>query len=154
MANITIHTASPGDCAGIYPLICALASDGWDGAGTAYQPPFAEYAKTFQRILRDESKQYFVAKEGENSIGVAGLTVNRSLVEAGDFAFIEELVVAADSRRNGAGQLLLAACIAFAKQQQCQSVALSTGAARYAAHRLYEKSGFTRVGVTYVMDLT
>ncbi|MDR3344696.1 MAG: GNAT family N-acetyltransferase [Oscillospiraceae bacterium] len=152
--NITIHEAGSGDCEGIYPLICQLAGGGWSGSGGEYRPDFNNYARTFKLFLNEKNKKYFVAKNGEDIVGVAGVTINQSLVEAGNFAFIEELVVDENERRKGIGQLLLDACMKFAKSRECQSVVLTTGAERYAAHRLYEKNGFEKVGVTYIVDFT
>ncbi|MDR3292613.1 MAG: GNAT family N-acetyltransferase [Clostridiales bacterium] len=152
--NITIHEASLNDCEKVYPLICELAGGGWTGGGGEYRPTFERYEKTYKLFLTDGNKKYFVAKNGAEIVGLVGLSVNQSLVESGDFAFIEELVVGERYRRNGVGQKLLDACIAFAKTRECQSIVLTTGNERYAAHKLYEKNGFEKVGVKYVIDFS
>jgi ribosomal protein S18 acetylase RimI-like enzyme len=131
-----------------------LASGGWTGGGGEYRPTFEKYAKIYKLFLTDKSKKYFVAKDGAGVVGLAGLTINQSLVESGNFAFIEELVVGEKYRRNGVGQKLLDACIIFAKEQECQSIVLTSGNERYAAHKLYEKNGFEKLGVKYVIDFT
>jgi ribosomal protein S18 acetylase RimI-like enzyme len=150
--NITIRDADISDYNAVYPLICELASGGWSGSGGEYRPSFENYAKTYKQFLNDESKKYYVAEYDKDIVGVAGMTINQSLVEAGNFAFIEELVVDEKYRRKGVGQMLLDACISFSKERQCQSIVLTTGIKRFAAHGLYEKNGFEKVGVKYVID--
>lgn len=147
-----IHEASSEDCAAVYLLICELASGGWTGSGDAYRPSFEAYAETYRLLLSDGHKRYYVAKLGKSTVGVVGLTLNQSLVEAGNFAVIEELVVSEQHRRKGIGQKLLDACLSFAKEQKCQSVVLTTGLERFAAHKLYEKNGFVNVGVKFIID--
>jgi ribosomal protein S18 acetylase RimI-like enzyme len=150
--DIAIHEASSEDCEAAYPLICELANGGWTGSGEGYKPSFENYAKAYTLVLDDKRKKYYVAKIGEDSAGLVGITINQSLVEAGNFAVIEELVVSERYRRKGVGQRLLDACIAFAKEQECQSIVLTTGFERLAAHKLYEKNGFEKVGVKFVID--
>ncbi|MDR3319282.1 MAG: GNAT family N-acetyltransferase [Clostridiales bacterium] len=152
--NITIYEAGLNDCERVYPLVCELASGGRTGGGGKYRPSFEKYAKTYKLLLSDKGKKYFVAKDGADIAGVAGLAINQSLVESGSFAFIEELVVGEKYRRNGVGQKLLDACIAFAGERECQSIVLTSGNERYAAHKLYEKNGFEKVGVKYAIDFT
>ncbi|MDR3287936.1 MAG: GNAT family N-acetyltransferase [Peptococcaceae bacterium] len=147
--NITIHRASGEDCEKIYPLICALARGHVTGSGRVYRPPYEEYKETFNLILNDKRKQYYVAKDGDNVVGVVGVALHQSLVEAGNFANIDELVVDETHRRQGIGQRLLAACAAFAKERGCQNITLTSGNARIGAHTFYEKNGFEKVGVKF-----
>ncbi|MDR1564510.1 MAG: GNAT family N-acetyltransferase [Oscillospiraceae bacterium] len=148
----TIHGAALSDCEGIYPLICQLASGGLDGSGGDYRPTYKDYERTYRSILNDASKKYFVAKIDERIVGVAGLSLNQSLCEASYFANIEELAVDEAARRQGVGQQLLNACMAYSKAQGCTSLALTTGNNRHAAQGLYEKNGFKKTGIKYVLE--
>jgi ribosomal protein S18 acetylase RimI-like enzyme len=54
------------------------------------------------------------------------------------------LGVAADAQRRGAGEALVRACIALARDAGRIGLAISTGANMLAAQRLYERVGFRR----------
>jgi ribosomal protein S18 acetylase RimI-like enzyme len=55
------------------------------------------------------------------------------------------LATIAPARGRGVGEALVRACIARARQDGAPSLVLSTGPDMLAAHRLYERIGFTRL---------
>ena len=59
-------------------------------------------------------------------------------------AVIRMLVTAADARGSGAGTALVQACLEAAWTAGCSVVRLSTEPTMDAAHRIYERAGFTR----------
>lgn len=59
-------------------------------------------------------------------------------------AVIRMLAVARDARGSGAGEALVRACLAQARADSCSIVRLSSQEDMRAAHRLYERLGFTR----------
>lgn len=59
-------------------------------------------------------------------------------------AVIRMLAVAPDARESGAGDALVRACLAQAADDGCTMVRLSSQEDMRAAHRLYERLGFTR----------
>ncbi|MBC7372792.1 MAG: GNAT family N-acetyltransferase [Frankiales bacterium] len=59
-------------------------------------------------------------------------------------AVIRMLAVAPDARGSGAGEALVRACLAQACDDACAMVRLSSQEDMRAAHRLYERLGFTR----------
>ena len=67
----------------------------------------------------------------------------------GDEAEFRMLAVLEPARGRGVGETLVRACITMAKQGGHPRIVLSTGPEMVAAHRLYERMGFTR---TYDRD--
>ena len=59
-------------------------------------------------------------------------------------AVVRMLVVAAEARGSGAGEALVRGCLDRARADGCQLVRLSSQESMTAAHRLYERIGFTR----------
>ncbi|MCW2606253.1 MAG: putative acetyltransferase [Frankiales bacterium] len=59
-------------------------------------------------------------------------------------AVVRMLVVAAAGRGRGTGETLVRACLDRARQAGCHLVRLSSQLDMHAAHRLYERLGFTR----------
>ena len=63
----------------------------------------------------------------------------------GDEAEFRMLATAPPARGQGVGELLVLACIETAKKAGAPRLVLSTGPQHVAAHRLYDRLGFTRV---------
>jgi ribosomal protein S18 acetylase RimI-like enzyme len=59
-------------------------------------------------------------------------------------AWIEDVVVDASARGHGAGEALVNAAIATARDAGARTVDLTSRSDREAAHRLYDRTGFTR----------
>jgi len=66
-------------------------------------------------------------------------------VDAEPFVRIAGLVVDRDHRRMGIGRALLARAEAWAVEQACSFVRLSSTTTRTAAHRFYEQAGYTNI---------
>jgi ribosomal-protein-alanine N-acetyltransferase len=60
---------------------------------------------------------------------------------------IENVVVAAETRRKGVGRALLQALIAAAHAEHAARITLEVRESNLTARRLYEKSGFAQCGV-------
>lgn len=84
---------------------------------------------------------YLAAFDGGKLCGVA------SCVFSAYEAMIENLAVRAESRRRGAASALLAGIEEEARRRRLSSVCLEVASRNLAAVSLYEKAGFSRVGV-------
>jgi ribosomal protein S18 acetylase RimI-like enzyme len=139
---VTIDAATPAD----YSRIGQLTVDGYvvdDLAPEKYLPHLADVAR------RAQLAQILVARDADGSIVGAV-----ALVLAGDFGEVlvsdEEsafrmLVVDPAARGRGVGELLVRACLERARAAGKRRMVLSTDARMAAAHRLYERLGFTRL---------
>ncbi|SFP77624.1 ribosomal-protein-alanine N-acetyltransferase [Actinomadura madurae] len=88
------------------------------------------------------TRHYVVAADpGGEIVGYAGLAA------AGGQADVQTIGVRADRRKHGIGAALLTELLDEAVRRRSESVFLEVRADNDAAHRLYERFGFTRVGV-------
>ncbi|MEO3826760.1 ribosomal protein S18-alanine N-acetyltransferase [Actinomadura sp. B10D3] len=88
------------------------------------------------------TRHYVVAADpGGEIVGYAGLAA------AGGQADVQTIGVRADRRKHGIGAALLTELLDEAVRRRAESVFLEVRADNDAAHRLYERFGFTRVGV-------
>jgi GNAT superfamily N-acetyltransferase len=70
-------------------------------------------------------------------------------IETDPYVVIAGLVVDRSHRRLGIGRTLIAECEEWAKGQQCSVVRLWSSAGRTAAHRFYERLGYTNIKTQY-----
>ncbi|NEA28669.1 ribosomal protein S18-alanine N-acetyltransferase [Actinomadura bangladeshensis] len=101
-----------------------------------------------EEMLRGElaeqprTRHYVVAEEPDGEIvGYAGLAA------AGGQADVQTIGVRADRRKSGVGAALLTALLNEAVRRNSEAVFLEVRADNDAAHRLYERFGFVRVGL-------
>ncbi|MFA1549101.1 ribosomal protein S18-alanine N-acetyltransferase [Actinomadura chokoriensis] len=101
-----------------------------------------------EEMLRGEladqprTRHYVVAEEpGGEIVGYAGLAA------AGGQADVQTIGVRADRRKSGVGAALLTELLDEAARRNSETVFLEVRADNDAAHRLYERFGFVRVGL-------
>lgn len=95
----------------------------------------------FASSLADPSRMFFVACEGARFLGCGGL---QKSFEQGDILTVG---VDPDCRRGGVGSALLAAMLEAFRQEGGQTLFLEVRASNTPARRLYEKFGFSQIGV-------
>lgn len=83
---------------------------------------------------------FLVAREGAQFLGCA------ALAQKPHFSEVKSMFVADAARGKGVADKLLLALIDTAKSKSITHVFLETGDTLYAAHKLYEKHGFTYCG--------
>lgn len=113
----------------------------------------AEAQAVFARFARYPNYRLFVACHGERVVGSYALLVMDNLGHRGTpSAVVEDVVVAADQQGHGVGRLMMAHAVAEARTAGCYKLALSSNLRRTDAHRFYEALGFTRHGVSFVIQ--
>lgn len=136
----------PRDHAGVVRLVTSIQSDEF-GIPIAYadQPDLQDIAGFFRR----GAGEFWVARAGDDVIGSIGL-----IDIGGGQGALRKMFVHADWRGAGPGagrgvaKALLDALLAHARQSDLRAVWLGTTEKFLAAHRFYEKSGFTEVPET------
>ena len=83
---------------------------------------------------------FFVAREGDVVLGTG------ALADKGDYGEVKSMFVSPDARGKGVGEALLKQIEATSCAQGHAAMKLETGNVLYAAHRLYERAGFTKCG--------
>jgi ribosomal protein S18 acetylase RimI-like enzyme len=139
---VRIEPASPGDS----PRIAELTVEVYVGGGLSS----AGYAGELADVAgRARVAQLLVARDGGGRI-----VGSVAFVPSGDFGEVLEsddeagfrmLVVAPEVRGRGIGAALVEECLRRARAAGKRRVVISTGTRMTAAHRLYERLGFTRL---------
>lgn len=88
-----------------------------------------------------DTRHYLVARTGEDVVGYAGLC------DYPDEAWVQTIAVAPAAQGTGLGSRLLLELLAEAARRRQRVVSLEVRADNAAAHRLYDRHGFTRTGV-------
>lgn len=107
-----------------------------------YDVPDAEVAARLARILPGAGQRFFVAEHDGRPVGWLHAAITE-YVETGRFVVVAGLVVDRGARRTGIGALLMQHAEAWARELGCPVVRLSSSAGRTAAHRFYERLGYT-----------
>lgn len=97
--------------------------------------------RAFADSLSDESRRFWVAKEGEALLGFCGLSVS---FEQGD---ILNIAVDPAHRKKGIGEALLRTAIEAFIALGGRELFLEVRASNAPARRLYEKCGFLPIGI-------
>jgi [ribosomal protein S18]-alanine N-acetyltransferase len=100
-----------------------------------------QYRQAFQR--QDSALRFCLVAEREAVLGVTGFLVARRIDSEWE---LENIVVAAQSRRNGLGKRLLQSLLNEVRDTDGESVFLEVRESNTAARKLYEKMGFHETG--------
>lgn len=141
-SSLSVESARPEDFARIAELTVdvyvrgALASD-------AYTPELADVAGR-----ADRSELLVVRDPAGRVVGSVALVLSGDFGEvtsSDDEAAFRMLVVDPEARGRGVGELLVRSCLDRARAARKRRMVLSTDPRMTAAHRLYERLGFTRL---------
>ena len=91
-----------------------------------------------REIMAREGYRLFAARDENKIVALAGIAVLTNLYY-GRYVWVYDLVTAGTARSKGYGNHLLSFIEVFARQENCDSVALSSGLQRIDAHRFYEQ---------------
>ena len=134
MTSVTIRVARQSDADEIAHLTRQLG----------YDLTKSDAADRLSRILMRADQRVFVADIGGRATGwIHAVLVE--YVDAEAFALIGGLVVDRVHRGSGIGRALVDAAENWARERGVSMVRLSSTVARTAAHRFYEKLGYTKI---------
>jgi [ribosomal protein S18]-alanine N-acetyltransferase len=106
-------------------------------------PDDAWTEQMFASELAQSATHYYIVAEEDGAIaGYAGLSA-----VAGEHGDVQTIAVRADRQGEGIGTALLADLIATAAARRCREIFLDVRADNDRARTLYERTGFTRVGM-------
>ncbi|MHB1587922.1 MAG: GNAT family N-acetyltransferase [Acidiferrobacteraceae bacterium] len=136
--NITVRQAILSDIEALIPL--------FDGYRQFYgRESNLDGAREFllARFNHGEST-LFIAQAAGSGIGFSQLYPSFSSVSLARIFILNDLFVAENHRQHGAGKLLIAAAVDFAKSLGAAGVTLSTGVTNAPAQALYDSCGWKR----------
>lgn len=103
--------------------------------------------------MRTGGYRMFAAVDGDRYVALAGIAI-RTNFYYGKFLYVYDLITSESERSKGHGKLLLDHLEELARAEGCQTIALSSGVQRAAAHRFYEdKMGYDRVSYVFKKEL-
>jgi GNAT superfamily N-acetyltransferase len=132
---VDVRLAKRGDEAEVARLLAAFR----DFYGEA-EPDDGQIAETVAGLLEDEHTEFLLA--GNPAVGVAQLRFRASIWTGSDDAWLEDLFVLEEARRDGAGRALVEACIDRAHSRHCRRIQLDANERNEPAIALYESLGF------------
>jgi len=139
---LTIGPAAPADHDRIAQLTVGVYT-AEDLVSPGYVPELADVAG------RAERAELLVARDGAGRVvGSVALVLSGDfgeVTESDDEAAFRMLAVDGTAQRQGIGEALVRTCLDRARAAGKARMVLSTGERMTAAHRLYERLGFTRL---------
>jgi ribosomal protein S18 acetylase RimI-like enzyme len=138
MSVITIVRATPEHLDMLLPLVSGYRDFYRQRVDREREHEFIE------AHLRDGSSVIFLAQFEDRPAGFVQLFPMHSTVHLGQGWILEDLFVAAEARRKGVGEALLARASAFAKLDGAVGMFLETAMDNENAQALYERMGWTR----------
>ena len=100
--------------------------------------------EAIQKMVNSQASSLWIARnESEQIIGMLCLAIYRTTT--GVHAWIEDVVVDQNARRQGVAGRLTQAAVEFAQQNEAKAVSLTSRPEREAANQLYQKLGFELV---------
>ncbi|KAF7599363.1 MAG: GNAT family N-acetyltransferase [Candidatus Dactylopiibacterium carminicum] len=137
MTVMNIRFAEKRDLPGLLALYAELNPE--DG------PLDADSARLiWDRMLATGIQQVLVAETGDSLLATCSLAILPNLTRRGrSFAVIENVVTAANHRRQGFGRAVIQAALEHARTQGCYKALLLSSRKRTDAHQFYADLGFS-----------
>lgn len=125
------------------PAIVGLLTDDPLGKGREGAASDA-YLAAFDDIAANPMHQLIVGVDADRIVACCQLTILAGLSRGGSRrALVEAVRVSTDLRSKGIGALMMAECEARARAAGATIIQLTTDRSREAAHRFYERLGYT-----------
>jgi ribosomal protein S18 acetylase RimI-like enzyme len=142
----TVRRAETRDADAVLALVAGLG-----------RPAVAEDAEPQRQVFLDhlafDDAAVLVAEEDGSLTGIVSLWVRPRLNWTAPEAWISELYVAPEHRRQGIAGALVDACIHEARRRGCHRVVLESARNRDDAHAFYRAYGFKHSGRRYELPL-
>jgi ribosomal protein S18 acetylase RimI-like enzyme len=142
MGPAIIRRARPADLDALLALYHELAAT----RSAAAPGDHASARPVLEQILADPARHLIVGIVDGHVVGTADLLIVANLTHRGKpWAIVENVVVAAATRRSGVGGELMRHLIELAGAAGCYKVQLLSGKQRAGAHALYRNLGLDAV---------
>lgn len=109
----------------------------------------------FYSLLQDmipQGYRLFVIRANDQIVSLAGVAIQTNLYYK-KHLWVYDLVTKDEFRSKNYGKKLLRYLEDFAKENQCQSIALSSGLKRELAHEFYERAEYEKVSYVFKKPL-
>lgn len=110
-----------------------------------FKPALAAQMLGLELIIKNPNiGTIIVARDNGELIGMVNILYSVSTALGARVAMLEDMVVTNSVRDCGVGSKLLTFALEYAKEQGCKRITLLTDYDNEAAHRFYQKHGFSR----------
>ena len=123
-------------------------------AQLGYPAEAAAVPARLARLNASGGARALVATQGGDVVGLATVHLRHTLNHEAPLAQLSLLVVDETRRATGVGRALVAAVEAWAREQGCHRVVVTTALRRSDAHAFYERVGYVHTGRRYVKDFS
>lgn len=135
-----IREAVSGDIPQLAELLAELFAQEAD-----FTPDARKQRRALGAILnRREAGRIYCASHAGAPVGMVSILFTISTAEGGPVAWLEDMIVRPDWRRQGVGRQLLRRAIGEARAAGCMRITLLTDATNQGAERFYSRAGFVR----------
>jgi GNAT superfamily N-acetyltransferase len=108
----------------------------------------------FRKIKTYPNYKIYVAKYNDIIAGTFALAIMDNLAHLGKSSgLVEDVVVAPEMRSKGIGKKMMEHAMEICKQNNCYKLCLSSNLKRERAHSFYEKLGFKKHGVSFLIEI-
>ncbi len=136
------------------PAIVALLADDMLGAGRENSQNLEAYVSAFRDIAADSNQLLCIVQLADQIVGTMQLTVIPGLSRQGARrGLIEGVRVSGAHRNHGIGEAMIDWAVAYFRERECVLVQLTTDRQREAAHRFYERLGFSASHLGFKLEL-
>lgn len=143
MSRLSFRDATPDDLGFIVRLI--VDDNVAPSADLPDQPHHPRYIAAFEAIAADPNQQLVIAEFEGQAVGTMQLTYIPGINRLGELRSLIEAVHIAPTHRNlGLGGEMIGWAIEQARARGCGLVQLTSNKKRLAAHRFYERLGFSK----------
>jgi GNAT superfamily N-acetyltransferase len=141
-----IREARKEDIPEILRLLCVLDAEA--------EMSISDAEDIFERMETYPHYQCYMAVEEDKPVGTFCMIICDNLGHAGrKFAVVENVVVDPSCQGQGIGKLLMEAAMEEAARHGCYKLMLSSNEKRKDAHRFYDHLGFTRHGISFMVEV-
>lgn len=107
----------------------------------------------FDKTLKSKDNFIYVVEENKKLVGFASFSIRLVVRYPKPIAELDELFVIPEYRKKGVGKLLMDKILSKAKELNCHRLFIESHYKHEAAHKLYDKLGFTNYGYHFIKDL-
>jgi GNAT superfamily N-acetyltransferase len=147
--DIIIRKAKESD----YQDICGLVIELYDTLDVKDGMEEHLDQEKFEDILDDPKISVLVAELKNSIVGYLTINFNKSLLDIGSTAIIDELMVTKEHRGKGVGTLLVNYAIEISQHMGCSEIGVGTEYTNSQAREFYKRQGFKEIGVIFEMVL-
>ncbi|MED3396749.1 GNAT family N-acetyltransferase [Bacillus wiedmannii] len=111
-----------------------------------------EVSSLFQKMKEENYKLFSLRNEGDEVVSLAGVAICTNFYNE-KHVFVYDLVTAEAHRSKGYGNVLLSYIENWGKENECESITLTSAFPRLDAHRFYEREGYDKVSFSFYKEL-